>query len=77
MSTVNLTNKIRISCDTRWQPMSHNVDARYVGEFDQNRTKLRGDWAKDSEEQEGKKEYLTMEKLSKYGDFSDLIFFIK
>ena len=69
MSTVNLTNKIRISCDTRWQPKSHNVDARYVGEFDQNRTKLRRDWAKDSEEQEGKKEYLTMEKLKQIWGF--------
>lgn len=29
MSSVNLTNKLRVSCDTRWQPADHAVDPRF------------------------------------------------
>ena len=29
MSSVNLTNKLRISCDTRWQPSDQPVDPRF------------------------------------------------
>ena len=29
MSTTNMTNKARISCDTRWQPSSEPLDPRY------------------------------------------------
>ena len=68
MSTVNLTNKVRISCDTRWQPKSHKADSRYVGEMETSPKKLRGDWAKCSPEQE-KKEYLTIEKLKEMWGF--------
>ncbi|CAH1798252.1 unnamed protein product [Owenia fusiformis] len=31
MSSVNSTEKLRISCDTRWQPASQSADPRYVG----------------------------------------------
>jgi len=31
MSTVNTTNLVRISCDTRWYPSSEQPDPRYVG----------------------------------------------
>ena len=30
MSSVNLTGKIRLSCDTRWQPSDQPVDPRFV-----------------------------------------------
>ncbi|KAJ8315249.1 hypothetical protein KUTeg_007399 [Tegillarca granosa] len=33
MSTSNLTDQVRISCDTRWQPASEPADRRYVGDF--------------------------------------------
>lgn len=31
MSTVNVSPFVRISCDTRWMPVSHTPDPRYVG----------------------------------------------
>ena len=31
MSTANLTDSVRISCDVRWQPAAEAVDERYVG----------------------------------------------
>jgi ectoine hydroxylase-related dioxygenase (phytanoyl-CoA dioxygenase family) len=31
MSTANLTDNVRISCDVRWQPAAEAVDERYVG----------------------------------------------
>ena len=31
MSTANLTDNVRISCDVRWQPAGDAVDERYVG----------------------------------------------
>jgi ectoine hydroxylase-related dioxygenase (phytanoyl-CoA dioxygenase family) len=30
MSSVNITNKLRLSCDTRWQPSNEPVDPRFV-----------------------------------------------
>lgn len=33
MSTANLTDLVRISCDTRWQPASEPADPRYVGDL--------------------------------------------
>lgn len=30
MSTVNVTNKLRLSCDTRWQPSNEPRDPRFV-----------------------------------------------
>jgi hypothetical protein len=30
MSSVNRTNKLRLSCDTRWQPAQDPVDPRFV-----------------------------------------------
>lgn len=33
MSTANLTDLVRISCDTRWQPASQPADPRYVGDL--------------------------------------------
>ncbi|XP_020912949.1 uncharacterized protein LOC110250675 [Exaiptasia diaphana] len=34
MSSVNTSHYARISCDTRWLPMSEIADSRYVGDFD-------------------------------------------
>lgn len=31
MSATNTTNKVRISCDTRWQPNDEPIDPRYAG----------------------------------------------
>lgn len=31
MSSVNVSDNVRISCDTRWLPASHTPDPRYVG----------------------------------------------
>lgn len=33
MSTSNLTDYVRISCDTRWQPADEAADPRYVGDI--------------------------------------------
>lgn len=33
MSTSNLTDFMRISCDTRWQPACEQVDKRFMGHF--------------------------------------------
>jgi hypothetical protein len=30
MSSINLTNKLRLSCDTRWQPSNDPVDPRFI-----------------------------------------------
>ena len=68
MSTVNLTNKIRISCDTRWQPRSQKADPRYVGDLKPIDTPL-GDWAKQSSEKDNSTEYLTMDKLKRLWGF--------
>jgi hypothetical protein len=32
MSTANLTDRVRVSCDVRWQPASLPVDDRYFGD---------------------------------------------
>ena len=34
MSTANLTDRVRLSADVRWQPRSEKVDPRYVGAVD-------------------------------------------
>ena len=31
MSTANLTDRVRLSADVRWQPAAHAIDDRYVG----------------------------------------------
>ncbi|XP_022289032.2 1-deoxypentalenic acid 11-beta-hydroxylase-like [Crassostrea virginica] len=33
MSTSNLTDNIRLSCDTRWQPADEEADPRFVGQI--------------------------------------------
>ncbi len=30
MSSINLTNKLRLSCDTRWQPSNEPIDPRFI-----------------------------------------------
>lgn len=30
MSSVNVTNKLRLSCETRWQPSNEPLDPRFV-----------------------------------------------
>jgi ectoine hydroxylase-related dioxygenase (phytanoyl-CoA dioxygenase family) len=32
MSLVNTTDRLRLSCDTRWQPKDEPADERWVGE---------------------------------------------
>ena len=49
MSTKNLTNKLRISCDTRWQRKDEPVDARFVGTFPRETSTLHGLWADSSQ----------------------------
>ena len=34
MSTVNTTDRVRISCDVRWQPAAEPRDERYFGDVD-------------------------------------------
>ena len=34
MSTTNVTGRVRVSCDVRWQPAAEPADPRYVGEID-------------------------------------------
>ena len=39
MSTANLTNNVRVSCDVRWQPASDAIDERYTGSAEELREK--------------------------------------
>ncbi len=53
MSTVNLTGRVRISADVRFQPQNSDEDERYygdVGEKMKSRQKA-GAWAEDSKQQ--------------------------
>lgn len=68
MSTANLTDKVRISCDTRWQPKSHKADPRYVGDLESKPKKLRGYWAEGSEEDDT--DCLTMDKMKQIWGFA-------
>jgi len=49
MSTVNTTNRVRISCDIRWQPAADPQDDRYFGEVDRKikERQIAGAWADD------------------------------
>lgn len=52
MSTVNVTNRVRISCDVRWQPEADPRDDRYFGAVDEkvkDRQKA-GAWAADGKD---------------------------
>ena len=50
MSTKNTTNKLRISCDTRWQRKDEPVDPRFVGTFPKEAAStLHGMWADTSQ----------------------------
>ena len=49
MSTKNTTNKLRISCDTRWQRKDEPVDPRFVGTFPKEASALHGMWADTSQ----------------------------
>ncbi|CAL1531426.1 unnamed protein product [Lymnaea stagnalis] len=40
MSTTNTTKFARISCDTRWQPLSHPVDPRFCGNVEISKSKF-------------------------------------
>eukprot|EP01060_Flectonema_neradi_P014024 TRINITY_DN20746_c0_g1_i1.p1 TRINITY_DN20746_c0_g1~~TRINITY_DN20746_c0_g1_i1.p1 ORF type:complete len:352 (+),score=69.04 TRINITY_DN20746_c0_g1_i1:58-1056(+) len=42
MSTTNVTDKVRLSCDSRWQPSDDQKDPRYVGNMDEIKTMLTG-----------------------------------
>jgi ectoine hydroxylase-related dioxygenase (phytanoyl-CoA dioxygenase family) len=39
MSTANLTNNVRVSCDVRWQPACDPIDERYTGSAEELREK--------------------------------------
>jgi hypothetical protein len=56
MSTANTTDRVRISCDVRWQPAGDPRDERYFGNIAE-KVKARqkaGAWADDNKEGEGK-----------------------
>ena len=42
MSTTNITKHVRLSCDNRWQPKSHQPDPRYMGTMDNIKQMLSG-----------------------------------
>jgi uncharacterized membrane protein YgcG len=51
-SSANTTDRVRLSCDVRWQPAHHAIDERYVGSAEdmarkQRERKQGGAWAKD------------------------------
>ena len=51
MSTTNETDKVRVSCDVRWQPAGDAVDPRYVGDIDIDDFVVSGAWnSEDSED---------------------------
>ena len=52
MSTTNVTDKVRISCDVRWQPADQPSDPRYVGEIDIDSFAKAGLYSKDDEKQD-------------------------
>jgi len=52
MSTTNVTDKVRISCDVRWQPADQPTDPRYVGEIDIDSFAKAGLYSKDDEKQD-------------------------
>ena len=39
MSTANLTDRVRVSCDVRWQPAADAIDERYTGSAQELREK--------------------------------------
>lgn len=54
MSTTNLTDRVRISCDTRWQRNNDNIDDRFVGEsfpWLENTKHKFGLWSEEQQEQ--------------------------
>ncbi|XP_076077257.1 1-deoxypentalenic acid 11-beta-hydroxylase-like [Mytilus galloprovincialis] len=61
MSTANLTDLLRISCDTRWQRVSEKADERYMGDNFGSKVKF-GLQFKDDKSDE---EEVTIEKLKK------------
>jgi hypothetical protein len=54
MSTANLTDRVRVSCDVRWQPASDPIDDRYTGSVEELKEKQKerkkgGAWASGAE----------------------------
>ena len=64
MSTKNMTDKARISCDVRWQPASEPADPRYVGKG--KPSKQGGAYA--SDEKKATTDIVTMSDLRKKWD---------
>ena len=62
MSTRNVTDKARISCDVRWQPASEPVDRRYVGKLEKPK-KFGGAYASDEKKSDQPQEIVTMSDL--------------
>lgn len=52
MSTANTTNRVRISCDIRWQPAADPQDDRYFGEVDRKvkERQIAGAWTDDQKD---------------------------
>lgn len=52
MSTTNVTNKVRISADVRWQPKNEPADPRYVGDVQKylDEMSVAGAWSTAEEE---------------------------
>ena len=63
MSTRNMTDKARISCDVRWQPASEPVDQRYVGKLEEKPKKFGGAYASDEKKPDQSQEVVTMTDL--------------
>lgn len=50
MSTTNVTARVRISCDVRWQPAAKPADPRYIGTIDISKFSKFGHHSKDEKE---------------------------
>ena len=68
MSTANLTDRVRVSCDVRFQPRADAIDDRYVGSMDEMRAKAAqrkkgGAWVSDAAGAAKEAEVVTMADL--------------
>lgn len=66
MSTKNTSDKLRISCDTRWQRADKPVDSRFIHPLPTKSDTVFGLWADKEEEEE--KEIKTIESMRKNWD---------
>ena len=69
MSTTNVTDRVRISCDVRWQPADEPMDPRYVGEIDIASFTKAGLYSDDGDKGEVEKATVTMSELKRQWGF--------